>query len=153
MEEHVDVTEVQLCATEQDTPSDPLPGAEASSCSQSQPGESVWEIEMLVEQQQLLQGPAPAAYLRRPSGDKESEEVEDQGRDRDGRDEGTALGKSDKDSLQKEQPAASDAKTEPQIPQVLKAPQAPQVLQASQALSSCTLPKKRSKLDGSQVGE
>lgn len=60
-EENVNVTEVQLSATEQDAASVPLPGSNASSSNQSQPGESVWEIEMLVEQQHLPQGPASAA--------------------------------------------------------------------------------------------
>lgn len=169
--ENVCVTEVQLGATEQDAASDPLPGAEASSADQSHPGESVWEIEMLMEQQQL-QGPAPAACPSMPSEDKESEEVGDRERGRDGGDEGTELGKSDQDSLQQVQPVPSavqgqtfaepQAPQVPQVPQVLQAPQAPQVphvpqapqvLQAPQVPSSCALPQNRSKLDDSQVGE
>ncbi|XP_075888767.1 zinc finger protein 653 isoform X2 [Nelusetta ayraudi] len=152
--ENVCVTEVQLGATEQDAASDPLPGAEASSADQSHPGESVWEIEMLMEQQQL-QGPGPAACPSMPSEDKESEEAGDRERGRDGGDEGTELGKSDQDSLQEVQPVppAVQGQTfaEPQAPQVPHVPQAPQVLQAPQALSSCALPQNRSKLDDSQL--
>lgn len=155
--ENVCVTEVQLGATEQDAASDPLPGAEASSANQPQPGESIWEIEMLVEQQQQLQGPAPAACLSMPSEDKESEEVGDRERGGDGGDEGTELGKSDQDSLQQVQPVPPAVQgqkfAEPQAPQVPQAPQDLQAPQAPQALSSCALPQNRSKLDDSQVGE
>lgn len=148
MEERVDVTEGQLGATEQEAASDPLLGAEAFSSNQSQP-ESVWDIETLVEQQQqlLLPGPAPGTYLSGPSEDNETEEVEDKGRGTEDRDEGTELGESGKDSVQQVQPVPSEARAQPQIFHV-----AP-VLQASQTLSSCTLPQRRRKLDGSQVGE
>lgn len=161
VEENVVVSEVQLTtmsSIKQAAALNQLPSAEASSKDISQPGESVWEIEMVMEQQQ---GSATAAYPTIPS-EEESEEVEDQEQGRNGGEEEIKavnvmspltdkLEKTDKDLVLRQSLCDS-------VQQVLSVPLPLQEQsklsepQAQQTMINCAIPEQRNKLDGSQVG-
>lgn len=155
------VSEVQLTtmsSIKQAAALNQLPSAEASSKHISPPGESVWEIEMVMEQQQ---GSATAAYPTIPS-EEESEEAEDQEQGRNGGEEEIKavnvaspftdkLEKTDKDLVLRQSLCDS-------VQQVLSVPLPLQEQsklsepQTQQTVINCVIPEQRNKLDGSQVG-
>lgn len=161
VEDNVVVSEVQLTtmsSIKQAAALNQLPSAEASSKDILQPGESVWEIEMVMEQQQ---GSATAAYPPIPS-EEESEEAEDQEQGRNGGEKEIKavnvvspltdkLEKTDKDLVLRQSLCDS-------VQQVLSVPLPLQEQtklsepQAQQTVINCAIPEQRNKLDGSQVG-